>query len=257
MNRRKVVIIDDELPALQVLETILGKRPDLEIVLSTTDYQAAFDYLDENDVDLLIGRLDLRVASGYDLLAGVEPPTQIIVCTGSKDEGSESLLNGAIDFVVKLVEEDRLNFAVDRALRQLQLLEFERESKHYPSTVALQLQNSQVFVNVRTADLVFAQADGKCTRLFLANGEDLLARKLIRDLQNELNPVDFIRSHRSIVVNRLSIERYELESEHALRKWIVKLRKEVMHKWANDNEKGQLPVGGKYRYRVEKALGIR
>jgi len=257
MERRKVVLVDDERPALEILKAMVHKRPDLEIVLATTRFQEAYAYLDGHGVDLLIVDLDLRVDSGYTLMGAVEPPTQIIVCTATDNQGSDSLLAGAIDYVVKMVEEERFNFAVDRALRQLELLEHEQANRVYPSSVAIQLETGNVYVNVRVDELVYARSDGKCTYLFLTEARELLARKLLRDLQQLLDPTDFIRVQKGFIVRRDAVSRYVPEPESKTKKWWVELNKEVICEWENSREKGKLPVGERYRYRVEKALSVR
>lgn len=259
MDKRKVLIVDDELPALNVLKMMLAKRPELEIVLATTEYQVAYDYLDEYDVDLLVVDLDLRVDTGYNLMAAVEPPTQIIVCTASEREGSDAIYHGAIDFVVKLVQEERLDFAVDLALRQLELLENEQSNRVYPSTVAVQLETSDAFVNVRVSELLYACAEGKMTWLYFGNGKVLVAKKLLRNLQDLLDPTEFIRIQKKYIVRRDAIGQYlpgmltRLKTKH----WWVELLPEAIAGLAEEEEKRRLPVGERYRHRVEKALGIR
>ncbi|WP_257670471.1 LytR/AlgR family response regulator transcription factor [Parapedobacter tibetensis] len=257
MERRKVVLVDDERPALEILKTLVGKRLDLEIALETTRFQEAYDYLDEHDIDLLVVDLDLRVESGYTLMGAVEPPTQIIVCTASDNEGSESLLAGAIDYVVKMVQEDRFNFAIDRALRQLELLEREREMRTYPSTIAVLPEEGNAYVNVRVAELVYARSEGKCARLFLTHGREMLASMLLRDLQVRLNPADFIRNQRGFIVRREAVSEYLPGAQFGTKHWWVELHEDAVSIWENDREKGMLPVGEKYRYRVEKTLGVR
>lgn len=257
MEKRKVLIVDDELPALNVLIAMLAKRPELEIVLATTEYQEAYDYLDEFEVDILIVDLDLRVDTGYNLMAAVEPPTQIIVCTASEHEGSDAIYRGAIDFVVKLVQEDRLDFAIDRALRQLELLYYEQSNRTYPSTVAVQLETSDAFLNVRVSELVYARSEGKSTYLFLEQGEELLAKRLLRNLQQLLDPAEFIRIQKGFIVRRDAIDQYLPGSFFQTKNWWVVLRLELTARKKDDREQTKLPVGERYRHRLEKALGIR
>lgn len=257
MEKRKVLIIDDELPALNVLNMMLAKRPELEIVLATTEYQEAYDYLDEHDVDLLMVDLDLRVDTGYNLMAAVEPPTQIIVCTGSSREGSLSLYSGAIDFVVKMIDEDRLNFAVDRALRQLELLENEQKTQTYASTIAVLPEVGNSYVNMRVDELVYARSEGKTVRLFLTQQRELVASMLLRDLQARLNPRDFIRNQRGFIVRREAIKQYRPGSDFDTKHWWIELHEDMICDWPEARENGRLPVGEKCRYRVEKALGVR
>lgn len=257
MKKRRILVVDDELPALELLTSMVARRPELEIALATTEYQTVLDFLDEEDVDLMIVDLDLRVNTGYNLMVAVEPPTQVIVCTASKDKGSESLHHGAIDFVEKLVEEDRLNFAIDRALRQLELLEFERETKRYPTTAAFQPEDETTYINVRVAELIYARAEGKSTWLFLTEGRELLVNIGLRNLQALLDPVDFIRCQRGFIVNRDSVGEYLSGTDFGTKHWWIRLRSDLIWTWNSGREQGMLPVGDKYRYRLEKALGVR
>lgn len=270
MERKKVVIVDDELPALEILLMFVKKRPELEIVLATTQFQKAWDYLDENDIDLLIVDLDLRVDSGYRLMGAVEEPTQIIVCTASENEGTKAIGNGAIDFLTKLVEEERFNYAIDLALKQMELLENRDRNKMYPPTVVVPLApdelsddpafkkpNADHYKSFRAKDLVYARSDGKTTRLFFIDGSQLLVKLLMRDFQSQLEPLHFIRIQKGYLVNREFIGDYKSGADFDTRHWWIVFDPEVIPTWKGNTDKGKLPVGGKYRYRVERALNIR
>lgn len=259
-----MVIVDDELPALAILIAFVKKRPELEIVLATTHFQEAWDFLDENDCDLLIVDLDLRVDSGYRLMGAVEEPTQIIVCTGADKEGTKAIYNGAIDFLTKLVDEERFNFAVDRALKQINLLATSERNTTYPTTVMVPLApegeseapvykkpNAEHYKSFFANELVYARSEGKYTRLYFADGSQLLVRMLMRDFQIRLDPLQYIRIQRGYLVNREFIGDYVQGDRH----WWVMLI--TVPEWKDNQDNGKLPVGGKYRYRVERALNIR
>ena len=268
MKRKKVVIVDDELPALEILVMFVKKRPELEIVLATTEFREAWDFLDENDCDLLIVDLDLRVDSGYRLMGAVEEPTQIIVCTGATDEGSKAIHNGAIDFLTKLVEEERFNFAVNRALKQMDLLESRDRYLTYPSTVMMLLAPDEesddpvfkqpaadYYKSFFVKDLVYARSEAKYTRVFFADGSQVLVKMLMRDFQAQLDPRHFIRIQKGYLVNREFIGGYVPGAEFDSRHWWVLLVSTP--DWKKDLDNGKLPVGDKYRYRVERVLNIR
>lgn len=270
MDKRKVVIVDDERPALDVLATLVKTRPELEIVLGTTQFQEAWDYLDEHDIDILLVDLDLRVESGYRLMGAVDEPTQIIVCTASKDQGTEAIGRGAIDFLTKMVAPERFNYAIERALRQLELLENLEKNKSYPSTLMVPLapddssddekrRNPEPnhYNSFSVDKLAYIRSEGKNSRLFFNDGTELFAKQLLRELQTGLDPDTFIRTQRGFIVNRRSIVGYKPGTEFGTKHWWILLEEPEPNFWENTLEKGKIPVGEKYRYRVEKILGIR
>lgn len=259
MDRRKVLIVDDELPALNVLVALAKRRPELEIVLATTDFQEAWDYLDTHDIDILIVDLDLRVASGYRLMGVVEPPAQIIVCTASKEEGSHAIQAGAVDFLTKMVEASRFNSAIDRAVGQLVLLEKVEKYKVYPSTILVPVGagDGEVHHNIEVNRLVYARSEGKTTCLFLDDGTNLLANRLLLEIQGLLDPHRFIRVQKGFMVNREAIATYVPGTAYGTKNWWIVLREKFRLLFENEPEKGRLPVGDRFRYRVERLLGVR
>ncbi|MEC3879744.1 LytR/AlgR family response regulator transcription factor [Parapedobacter sp. 10938] len=270
MNKRKVVIVDDEHPALEVLIELVKRRPELEIALATTQFHDALDFLDENDNDILITDLDLRVDTGYRLMGAVEEPTQIIVCTAFEKEGTDAIGSGAIDFLTKMVAPERFDYAIDRALRKLELLENIARNTAYSATLFMSLAPDETssmeehrnpdtnsYKGICVSDLVYARSDGKNCRLFFIDGSQLLVRQLLRDVQTLLDPAKFIRIQRQYLVNKAAIGDYRPWLGDEAKHWWVVLTLDANKDWKNDQDNGRFPVGNKYRYRVEKALGIR
>src|SRR5690606_17483783 len=265
MKKRKVVIVDDERPALDVLIELVKRRPELEIALATTQFHEALEFLDENDNDILITDLDLRVYTGYRLMGAVEEPTQIIVCTAFEKEGTDAVGGGAIDFLTKMVAPERFDDAVDRALKQLELLENIERNKAYSATLFLPLApdetssieryrnpDTNAYKGIQVRDLIYARSDGKNCRLFFIDGSQLMVRQLLRDVQTQLDPAKFIRIQRQYLVNKAAIGDYRPWTSDEAKHWWVILAQDAIKDWENDMDKGRFPVGNKYRYRVEK-----
>lgn len=270
MNKRKVVIVDDERPALEVLIELVKRRPELEITLATTLFHEALEFLDEHDNDILIVDLDLRVDTGYRLMGAVEEPTQIIVCTGYEKEGTDAIGSGAIDFLTKMVAPERFDYAIDRALKQLELLESVERNKSYSATLFMPLAPDETssieelrnpdtnsYKGIRLSDLIYARSEGKNCRLFFSDGSQLLVRQLLRDVQTRLDPAKFIRIQRQYLVDKAAIGDYRPWAGDEAKHWWVVLAQDALKEWEKDLDGGRFPVGNKYRYRVEKALGIR
>ena len=92
--------------------------------------------------------------------------------------------------------------------KQIQYLkqQFNNTSKSYPDRIALPYQNGVTFVQIQ--DILYCEADDNYTRFFLANGQQYLASKTLRDIQELLEEQDFLRIHRQYLVNVGQIRKF-------------------------------------------------
>src|SRR5690606_36538363 len=121
----------------------------------------------------------------------------------------------------------------------------------YPTTVMVPVGPEGHYKSFFASELVYARSDGKYTCLYFADGTQLPIRMLMRDFQIKLDPLQYIRIQRGYLVNREFIGDYVQGDRH----WWVMLI--TVPEWKDNLDNGKLPVGGKYRYRVERALNIR
>ncbi|WP_262249381.1 LytTR family DNA-binding domain-containing protein [Parapedobacter soli] len=173
----------------------------------------------------------------------------------------------ALDVLIELVKR-RPEF--DRVRRQLERLENIACNKAYQSMLFMSLapdetnsmeeyrnSDTDAYKGIQVNDLVYARSEGKNCRLFFIDGSQLLVRQLLRDVQIQLDPAEFIRIQRQYLVCKTAIGDYRPRLGDEAKHWWVILAPGANKRWENDTDKGRLPVGNKYRYRVEKALGIR
>lgn len=202
----KILIVEDENVAARGLErmvrNILGPKIDsLQIQKSLF---AAETYLEDHPVDLLLLDLNLNGEDGFKLLNDIVSGSfHTIIVSANTDRALEAFDYGVLDFVPKPVQEERLRMAFER---------FEKSNSIR--------RNHARYISVRkeeTAHLIpldrvlYFQSRDNYVDILLISGETERNRKTLDSLELVLPP-NFIRIHRSYIINTDKIEGFEKES---------------------------------------------
>ncbi|MEW5687521.1 MAG: LytTR family DNA-binding domain-containing protein [Pseudomonadota bacterium] len=219
----RVVLVDDEPPALRRLRLAIEKAPDAEVVGQASNGEDALAMIGRGGIDVVL--LDIRMPglSGLDLARAIDPekaPIFIFVTAFSRF-ATDAFELAAVDYLLKPVEFDRLHAALERARRALQsradrsriaeleevvaaLRAAEEPDGAYADEIWVPDRGDRVRLPVSLIDWVEAERD--YVRIH-SRGRSFLVRKPIRRLQDELDPAEFVRVHRGALVRRDRIVR--------------------------------------------------
>ena len=195
-NLLRVLVIDDERPALDELTWLLDQDPRVGAVLSTDSAAEALRVLQEEQVDAVF--LDIRMPglTGLELarvLAHFKTPPQVVFVTAHDEHAVDALELNAVDYVLKPVRNDRLSEAVRRVV--------DATSSGPPTadddSIAVELGGVTRFVS--RADVRYVEAQGDYARLHTQAGSHLL-RVPLTSLEQEWRDAGFVRIHRSLLV---------------------------------------------------------
>jgi DNA-binding LytR/AlgR family response regulator len=175
---------------------------------------------DGRDVDGVIGThapslffLDIHMpgVNGLDAARAIGGRAHVVFVTAFDEYAVEAFERGAVDYVLKPFDEDRLALTVRRLKERLgvrppefdALVESLAERLGPRGSQHLRWIKASVGSNVRlipVEEILFFQSDEKYTRVVTADGEALI-RKPIRELLAELDPARFWQIHRATIVN--------------------------------------------------------
>lgn len=214
----RIIAVDDEPLALRRVELLLARIPKVELIGKALNGPDGLVLIEDLRPDILL--LDIKMAgvTGFDLVerlsSGYAP--RVIFVTAFDGFATKAFEVGAIDYVLKPVELDRLTAAIDRARRALAAMDAEErlaelrqvvsalreqtqdvETKRYETEIWAERRSE--FVRVRIADLDWVAAERDYVRLH-AHGNSYLLRETISNLGARLNPEQFIRVRRSALV---------------------------------------------------------
>ncbi|MEI5676165.1 MULTISPECIES: LytR/AlgR family response regulator transcription factor [unclassified Nocardioides] len=203
----RVLVVDDERPALDELAYLLGQDPRVAAVLTCDSATETLRVLQETEVDALFLDVQMPGLSGLELaqvLARFKEPPPIVFVTAHEEHAVEAFELRAVDYVLKPVRADRLAEAVRRIA--------DGASDRGPAgdlQVPVELGGVTRFVARSTISHVEAQGD--YARLHTADGSHLV-RVPLSQLEEEWAPAGFVRIHRSLLVSLAHVDEVRMDA---------------------------------------------
>lgn len=206
----QVLIVDDELHARTNLRLALASLPDWVTAAECHSAAAARAFLHDHQVDVLLLDVQMPVESGLALARTLsvqaEPPL-IVFVTAHRGHALEAFDVHALDYVVKPVDERRLQQALDRARAMLDqratharaLRQFTAPTRGYWSELIVRSVGRMD--RVLLSDVSWMETAGNYVELHLPQ-RVLLHRTTLTELVRYLDPDAFVRIHRRILVRR-------------------------------------------------------
>lgn len=197
----RVLVLDDERPALDELSFLLQQDPRVRGVLASDSATEALRVLHEVVVDAVFLDVSMPGLSGLELaqvLARFKNPPPVVFVTAHDQHAVEAFELNAVDYVLKPVRADRLAEAVRRVVEGTG-----RPAARADDQVAVELGGRIRFVS--RADICYVEAQGDYARLHTAEGSHLL-RTPLSTLESEWQDAGFVRIHRSLLVSLPHVE---------------------------------------------------
>jgi DNA-binding LytR/AlgR family response regulator len=205
----KVIIIEDEKPALDRLDGFIKKISDLEVLGQTDSGKTAAEMIDEMRPDLIFLDIHLSDISGIDLFHMIEHRPMVIFTTAYNQYAIQAFELQAIDYLLKPFSYERLKVAVERAKEKFESKEpsdnnlRELLSKWAPQKDYLRRLPSKIGDKIYILNddqIVYFNAENKLLYAYLEETKYLVNYRL-DELQERLDPEKFFRIHRSTIVN--------------------------------------------------------
>ena len=152
--------------------------------------------------DVFICEVETPGIDGFALLETIHPKDRPVTIFLSKLDhfGARAFEVSATDYILKPVRKERFFVALERARKQLETKNNSspRTTEWSPKQIAIKSGRSVIFI--KPEELDWADAEGKYVRLHI--GKEVLFLKIsITALEQELDPLQFVRIHRSTIVN--------------------------------------------------------
>lgn len=192
----KCVAIDDELPALQLMQKYIADHPQLQLVQTFTDAVSASEYLKQTAIDLLFVDINMPDITGLDLVRSLSHPPMIIFTTAYKKFAIDGFELDAVDYLLKPISFERFAKAVQKAADY-----FQYKSK----TVATEEEVLMVFseyqlVKINCSTIEYIESLDDYIRIHCNNGKPVMTLMTLKAVMEKL-PAAFKRIHRSYIVN--------------------------------------------------------
>ena len=211
MTRPTALIAEDEpLMRERLKEKLAEAWPELDVVAEAADGEQALALFEEFRPDIAF--LDIRMPgrTGLDVAAVIGTDCHVVFITAYDQYALKAFDAGAVDYLLKPVDVDRLLATVERVRRKLAApppdltaLLAELRASVRSETPYMKWIKAAVGKQIRLiaiADVLYFQSDTKYTRVVLDGGEALI-RTPLKDLLAGLDPEKFWQVHRGTIVN--------------------------------------------------------
>lgn len=212
----KALIVEDELYIRKGLLTMINSLDkNITVIGECESVKEAITVTNACKPDLIFLDINLRDGNAFDFLDQIQDINfQVIFITAYEQYALQALKNGAIDYILKPVDVDELEQAIDKALvadssmqeEQLQIVK-EQLINRDKSKLVLSLQEGYQVIDFK--DLLYCKSDKGYTTFYLASGKSYLASKPIKEYEGQLPQDNFVRTHQSYIVNMNFVDRYD------------------------------------------------
>jgi two-component system, LytTR family, response regulator len=210
----RIIIVEDQTLLRQDLEYLLQRQPGFTVIGACGSVHEAIVLINATKPDLLLLDIGLPDGTGFDILEQVPPAqSKVIFLTAHHEYAIRAIRYGAIDYLLKPLNEDELREALQRVTSAQPLLQ-EQISITLQSFRKNKLQDhlalrSQQFVQiVELKDICYLQGDNGLTTVFLHNGKKVVTSRILKEYEELLSGGSFLRTHQSYLVNKRYIDRY-------------------------------------------------
>ncbi|MFZ4527338.1 MAG: LytR/AlgR family response regulator transcription factor [Undibacterium curvum] len=213
------IIADDERLMRDQLRSRLEQAwPELQILDEAKNGEEAIQLVAQHRPDLVFLDIRMPIKTGLEAAKEIGNQTHIVFITAYDQYAIQAFEHGAVDYVLKPADLERLGKTIERLKARLQTQTEPADMSQLLGQLAKQmgiaskpayLQWIQASIGqelrlIPVEEILFFQSDEKYTRVQTSNYEALI-RKPVRDLAEELDPALFWQIHRSTLVNAKAI----------------------------------------------------
>lgn len=206
MNPISTLIVDDEALARQKIALLLQKDPDFRIVAQCASAEEAIAAVRSQRPALIFLDIQMPDESGFAVLNSIDivPRPTVIFTTAYDNYAMQAFEAQALDYLLKPFDEERFTRAIKRAKNEiysgLQQPPSNGATAAHPRLDRFIVKSEGRILFFTTDEIDWIEAASNYVKLF-SNGKGYLVRHTMSDLERKLDPKQFLRIHRSIIVN--------------------------------------------------------
>ena len=222
----RAMIVDDEAPARSELKFLLEQTGKIGSISEASSVRSAIEMLMENRVNVVFLDISMPGASGLQLaeaLHKLKNPPAIVFVTAYSDHAVEAFDVDAVDYLMKPVEEARLDQAINKVIAHTKPAQ-EAPSKVAVERIPVEKGGRKVLVPVDQIRLIMAKDDYSC---IYTVDDRFLSTTSLAQFEARLCEFGFFRVHRRYIVNLACVEDVETIASGAIQLGITGVEERI------------------------------
>ena len=222
----RAIIIDDEPLARSIVKEYLIVFPQMEVVAECNDGFEGVKAINQHKPDVAFLDIQMPKINGFEMLELVEEPPAIVFTTAFDEYAIKAFEAHAVDYLLKPFSQERFNKAIEKLTAQASVAQHkEAVLELVQSPPAIPSQNERIVVKtggkikiILVSQIQYLEAADDYVKLHTPDGV-FLKNKTMAFYEQSLSPNNFVRTHRSYMINVQEITRidpYEKDSHLAI-----------------------------------------
>jgi DNA-binding LytR/AlgR family response regulator len=200
----KAIAIDDEPPALKVIENFCSKTEDIQLEKTFTMPAEALKYLRKFPADLVFLDIQMPSINGIEFYKAIRQDTMVIFTTAYSEYAVEGFNVSAVDYLLKPFTLKRFQQAVAKAAEYYNY----KKQGHTETPKYIFIRADYSLLKIALTDVVYIEGLDDYLKIHLTNSNPVVARMTMKAMLEKLPASDFVRIHRSYIIPFNRIESY-------------------------------------------------
>lgn len=215
----KALIIDDEPLARQVVKEYLEAFPEITLMAECNDGFEAIKAITQHQPDLIFLDIQMPKISGFEMLELLDEPPGVIFTTAFDEYAIRAFEANAVDYLLKPFSQDRFSAAVQRYMGQQtdfrkRLPAVVEAAEHPGALQRIVIRDGSKIKIIPLQDVIMLEAADDYVKIH-AGESVFLKKKTMASFEKSLPETQFVRVHRSFIINISQITRIDpMEKEN-------------------------------------------
>jgi two-component system LytT family response regulator len=211
----KAIIIDDEPDCCETLSMLLERYcPEVGVTAVCHSGAAALQAIPEQKPQLVFLDIEMPHMNGFQLLEQLPAIDFELIFTTSYDQYAiKAIRFSALDYLLKPVDREELRQAVQKVVKRQQpplpqQLEILLQKLHQPATSKIAIPTMEGLQMIPVASIISCKSDSNYTTLYLKGKQKMTASRTLKEVEEMLEGLSFLRVHQSHLVNLDEVGKY-------------------------------------------------
>ncbi len=227
----KIIIVDDEIIAREIMEVYISKTPELELCGSFGNGVEAIAYAKQHQVDLVLLDIHMPELDGFSVFDFLSKQSKVIFTTAHREYALKGFEVSALDYLLKPISFERFFKAIQKFI-DLNLVKQDRGKQVAVSYLFVRADRKMQKIDL--TDVLYIESFSDYLKIHTSNGQ-IVTRETIKHIESKLPDAMFLRCHRSYIVALDKIKAYT--NEHI------------------ELERITIPISRSYKHEVVSFLG--
>ena len=207
MKFHALVIDDEELARKRLKKLLSGYEGEIEVIGEAANGEEALEKIEKQKPDVIFLDIQMPGLTGFQVVRKLKDQPFIIFTTAYDQYALQAFEENSIDYLLKPIEAQRLETAIAK-LRKIspdrdafnESLKKLVEKLEKPELKHIRIKVGDKILLIDIKDIVFFDSEEKYTSVYTPDQKYIIDDPLV-ELEKKLNPADFVRIHRSHIVN--------------------------------------------------------